>query len=394
MLLLDLTHTSHTRARTGIQRIGRVLHRELAGQALSVTHDPFLRAWRPLETWELANLADAAPVTKRGAHWPASARWRGRWQRLVGHRRNRVLAGPFSGAIVFEVLSPRTARHLPELFAQVVGPRVAVFHDAIALRLPELTPPATVARFPAYLHELLLFDGVAAVSEDSRRTLEDYWDWLGVDARPVTTTLPLGIDRPALSARSAPAIRPPESRPVVLSVGSLEGRKNHLALLEACEQLWSRGIDFELRLIGLPQRQTGQSALARLNTLQAQGRPLRYDGATDDATLAAAYAECAFTVYPSLMEGFGLPVLESLAHGKPCICSARGALGESAAGGGCFALDQVDAPSLADAIGALLTAPAQRANLAVQASARSFRSWTDYARDLSQWTRSLTPRRS
>jgi len=47
-----------------------------------------------------------------------------------------------------------------------------------------------------------------------------------------------------------------------------------------------------------------------------------------------------FTVYPSLMEGFGIPILESLWHGKPCVCGGNGALGEVARGGGCLIVDQ------------------------------------------------------
>ena len=205
--------------------------------------------------------------------------------------------------------------------------------DALALKLPEITPAKTVGRFPAYLQELLTFDGVAAISEDSRQTLLDYWRWLEAPHPPPVTVIPLGIEPPPpSSARHAPS---PLQLPVILSVGSLEGRKNHVALLDACERLWSAGTTFELRLIGLAHPQTGRAALEKIRALQAMGRPLCYDGPVDDATLEAAYAGCAFTVYPSLIEGFGLPVLESLARGKPCVCSGQGALGESARGGGC-----------------------------------------------------------
>jgi glycosyltransferase involved in cell wall biosynthesis len=105
-----------------------------------------------------------------------------------------------------------------------------------------------------------------------------------------------------------------------------------------------------------------------------------------------AYAACAFTVYPSLVEGFGLPVIESLAHGRPCICSGRGALGESARGGGCVSLDVVEAGSIADAIARLLASPAEVAALTSAARARTFRTWVDYARELAAWTQSLTRR--
>jgi glycosyltransferase involved in cell wall biosynthesis len=174
-----------------------------------------------------------------------------------------------------------------------------------------------------------------------------------------------------------------------LSVGSVEGRKNHLALLDACEQLWSDGAQFELRLIGLSHPQTGRAALNRLRALQAAGRPLRYDGPASDADLTAAYHACTFTIYPSMIEGFGLPVIESLAHGKPCVCSARGALGESARGGGCVALDSVDAPGLAAAMRRLLENPAEISALTAAARARTFRTWSDYAAEITGWARGL-----
>ena len=106
-------------------------------------------------------------------------------------------------------------------------------------------------------------------------------------------------------------------------------------------------------------------------------------------SLAAAYAECAFTVYPSIAEGFGLPVIESLAHGRPCVCSARGALGELSLLGGCVPLASVDASSLAAAIAELLASPAERARLAADAQARKFKRWNEYARELTTWMRTL-----
>ncbi len=396
-VLLDLSHTSHTRARTGIQRVTRSLLAALGNSARPITHDPHLGAWRPLEAWELANLAAESAAGQRGARWPLGARLRGRARRFLGggsalSRQLAELSSATSASLVVpEVFSPGVAAALPALLAAVRGPRVALFHDAIALKYPELTPTKTVARFPAYLRELLLFDGIAAISEESRTTLLDYWRWLGVTAAPPVQTIPLG-----LAVSHFHAIRENASGgapPVVLSVGSIEGRKNHLALLDACERLWADGARFELRLIGLAHPQTGRAALGRLRALQAAGRPLRYDGPVGDAEVDTAYAGCAFTVYPSLMEGFGLPVFESLAHGRPCICSARGALGEAARDGGCIALDTVDATSLAAAIGRLLQTPGEVATLAAVANARKFRPWSDYATELTTWMHAL-PRRA
>ena len=389
--LLDLTHTSHTRARTGVQRVARSVAATLGDRAQPITFDPYRGAWRRLAAWEEANLAAQAPARKRGARWPLLARLR---SRLAGRAPQGGLLGPGpgeAGLLVPEIFSPAVAAGLPALFAQVRGPRVAVFHDAIALQLPELTPVKSVARFPAYLAELLVFDGVAAVSEDSRRVLVDYWKRLGAAAPPPVVAIPLAVDLPVPAGPLAAAAG--AAPPTVLCVASLEGRKNQAALLEACERLWAGGARFELRLIGLAQKETGGAALEKIAELRRAGRPVRYDGPVDDATLFQAYRECAFTVYPSLLEGFGLPVLESLSYGRPCICAGHGALGEAARGGGCLTLGAVDAPSLAAAIGGLLGDNARLVQLAAEARSRRFKTWPDYVRELSDWSATL-PRKS
>lgn len=382
-ILLDLSHTSHTRARTGIQKVARSLAAALGPRAIPLTYDPYQRSWRGLQAWEVENVAATAPALKRGARWPVAARLRGRVSRFLS-RPAPALPSETDGLVVPELFSPAVASALPALFASTKGPRVAVFHDAIALKLPEFAPPKTVARFPAYLRELLAFDGIAAVSDDSRTTLLQYWEWLGVAEQPEVRTIPLGIEPPARRDASVTDTAAP-GPPVVLCVGSIEGRKNHTALLEACEQLWSRGLQFQLHLVGLAHAETGRAAIERLRTLQAAGRNVRYDGPVADAAIAAAYAGCTFTVYPSVMEGFGLPVLESLSHGKPCICAGFGALGESATGGGCLTLPSLDAAALAAGIHELLTKTSTLERLSAEACGRSFRTWSDYVADLTTW---------
>jgi glycosyltransferase involved in cell wall biosynthesis len=382
--LLDLTHTSHTRACTGIQRVVRSLRAALAQRARAVCFDPYASAWRPLEPWEERTLSAADAAGSRGSRWPLRARVTGRLRRLSG--RARPLAeGAAGGVLVPEIFSPEVAAALPALFAAAHGPRVALFHDALALQLPEFTPRSNVARFPSYLRELLQFDGIAAVSEASRVCLLDYWRWLGATRLPDVVALPLGID-PAPAPGDA---APPGGVPVVLCVGSIEGRKNHAALLDACETLWSSGAAFELRMVGLANPETGSAALAKLGRLRASGRPVRHDGPVTDQALEAAYRDCAFTVYPSIAEGFGLPVAESLARGKPCLCRTQGALGEVARGGGCLSLGAAGPAEIASALARLLASPSERSALAAEARGRRFKPWSDYAAALLDWAGTL-----
>jgi glycosyltransferase involved in cell wall biosynthesis len=308
-------------------------------------------------------------------------------QRVIGASTAALPAA--QGLIVPEIFAPETARAFSKLFPKIKGPKVAVFHDAIALKFPELTPVKTVARFPGYLQELLQFDGIAAVSEDSRQTLQSYWKWLGVSRSPPVQTIALAAPKPSARGASSESTETGK-RPIhILCVGSIEGRKNHLALLDAAEMLWQKGLSFRLQLIGLSHPDTGRAALDRIRSLQQAGRAVQSDGAVDEAALEQAYADCDFTVYPSLMEGFGLPVLESVHHGKPCVCSARGALGEAARGGGCVTCDSSDAEALAKAMETLLTDSALRQKLSFEAAARPGRSWETYSDELFAFVESL-----
>src|SRR4051812_23619673 len=119
-LLLDLSHTSHTRARTGIQRVTRSLYAALGKRAVGITYDPHRRAWRELEPWEKANLGGQAPAQKRGAQWPVTAQIRGAGRRWLGSRQpldhNLVpIAEKAAGLIVPEVFSAQVARALSPL---------------------------------------------------------------------------------------------------------------------------------------------------------------------------------------------------------------------------------------------------------------------------------------
>jgi glycosyltransferase involved in cell wall biosynthesis len=388
-LLFDLSHTSHTRARTGVQRVARSLRTALGEQALCVCFDPYERAWRPLSKAEELTLDSTAPATGRASRWSLAASLRGRMRRLrkkkdaLSALAPRAGDGP-DGVLVSEIFSPGVARALPQLFAASQGPRVALFHDAIALQHPEYTSRGTVTRFPAYLQELLQFDGVAAVSEASRQSLLDYWGWLGVSRAPEVRAIPLGLDLPAAETGA-----PPAGEPTILCVGSIEGRKNHLGLLEACEALWAKGLRFQLHLVGLAQAETGGPALKLIAALKAAGRPIGYGGPTDERALEEAYRGASFTVYPSFSEGFGLPVTESLARGRPCLCRFVGALGEIARGGGCVDLGDASPAAIAAAVEELLLSPARLAALSEAARSRRLKTWPEYAAELLAWMQSL-----
>ena len=83
-----------------------------------------------------------------------------------------------------------------------------------------------------------------------------------------------------------------------------------------------------------------------------------------------------------MVEGFGLPVIESLWFGRPCICANFSVMAENAAGGGCLTTDVRDPEALAAAILQLAESPELRRKIAAEAVTRPLKSWADYAEEV------------
>lgn len=257
----------------------------------------------------------------------------------------------------------------------------AIFADAIPLKHPRITWPHSVARHPGYMKMLAQFDRVWAISEASRSELVDYWRWLDLAPTPPVAVLPLGADldrtpRRTQADEAAPVL------PRLLCVGILEPRKNQLFLLEVCEELWRSGLRFELHLVGRVNPHFGGPVLGRIKSLRSQEPGLRYHEAAPDAELRRLYGLARATVCPTIAEGCGLPLLESLWHGVPCICSDLPVLRENADGGGCVPVRLNDRGAWIEALRRVLTDDAAHAQLAAEARARRLPTWAEAARIL------------
>jgi glycosyltransferase involved in cell wall biosynthesis len=269
-------------------------------------------------------------------------------------------------------------------FTEVLNARpcrfAAIFHDAIPLKHPHITWPQSVARHPEYLKLLSRFDRVWAVSEASRQELIGFWRWQGIEVMPRVDVLALGADFNA----SPRVVRREQlsAVPSVLCVGILEPRKNQLFLLEVCEALWAEGLKFDLHVVGRANPHFGAPILARIKTARKKFPGLKYHPAANDGDVAALYATARATVFPTIAEGCGLPLLESLWMGVPCVCSDLPVLRENAEGGGCVAVPLNDAAAWKSALRRMLTDDAAQARLAKEAAKRALPTWTDAAQTL------------
>jgi glycosyltransferase involved in cell wall biosynthesis len=165
---------------------------------------------------------------------------------------------------------------------------------------------------------------------------------------------------------STPATRLPEAG-FVLAVGTLEPRKNLPRLVEAY-RLLPEAVQREHPLVVVGD--LGWRTDATLTALASLGNRCTVLGKVPDATLAELYRRCAMFCYPSLYEGFGLPVLEAMAAGAAVLTSNVSSLPE--VGGDAVAyVDPLDVAAIAAALSELLSDPQRRATLGAAARARA-----------------------
>jgi len=170
----------------------------------------------------------------------------------------------------------------------------------------------------------------------------------------------------------------------VLCVGSSEPRKNHSGLLYACELLWQEGLDFHLDLVAT-RSWSNQEELEVFARLKRRGRPVNWHSEISDDQLRALYLSSDVFAFPSLHEGFGLPVIEALSVGLPVVTGRHGATGQSAVDGGCLLIDPNSDAELVNALRELITNLDLRNDLRAAALRRPSRSWQDFAYEVTEY---------
>lgn len=257
------------------------------------------------------------------------------------------------------------------------GKAVVTIHDVSFLRFPEMAEARNRRHLQASMRATVRrADAVITDSEFSAREIESM---LGVE-RERLFAVHLGV---------GPRFRPQEpqqaagtrarlglERPYLLTVGTVEPRKNLEFLVDVFERM--AGFDGDLVVAGRAGWHTGP-ILARLRTSPRAARIRRLDAVTD-ADLPGLYAGAALFVLPSLYEGFGLPPLEAMACGTPVLSSAGGSLPE-VLGPAAHIMPGFDADAWAGEADALLQDDTRRAALAAAGLERAAQfTWTETAR--------------
>jgi glycosyltransferase involved in cell wall biosynthesis len=224
-------------------------------------------------------------------------------------------------------------KDLAYLFAQkrLVGFKALLFcYDVIPVKFPHLCVGDVASKFAKYFSDLAwCADQVLCISECSRKDLTQLLTSLGTPL-PLMGIIKLGCDIQAfISDYSAPDVAELLGRSYILFVSTIERRKNHETLYRAYTRLIDSGmIDLPLLVfVGMPG--WGVNDLLADLRLDPRIQPyIRILNHVSDNDLAYLYRGAYFTVYPSLYEGWGLPVAESLAYGKFCLASNAASISE------------------------------------------------------------------
>jgi len=233
----------------------------------------------------------------------------------------------------------------------------ATIYDMTCRLMPELHTAANIQADESLAKNVLArADRLIAISENSR---QDAARLLGLDAGRIEVIYP-GVPEVYFGAQARPS-----EKPYVLYLGTIEPRKNVDTLLDAWQSFRLRH-DFDLIVAGA-SGWAGEKTLARLG---AKPNGVRYLGYVPEDELPGLTAGATAFVYPSLYEGFGLPVAQAMAAGVPVITSNTSCLPE-VAGRGALLVDPHSAAEIQGAMEKVLESPSLQQELRTAGVARA-----------------------
>lgn len=330
---------------------------------------------------------DSLPITGNVVHRPAPVSER--WLYRLWYRARIPLP-------VQTILGPIDLYHSPDFVLPPVSggiPTILTVHDLSFLRYPATFPDKLVA----YLNRVVPWSIRRAthVLADSMSTGDDLQAFWGV-AEDKITVLYSGVNerfKPVTDEAEKAAVRARlglGDEPLILAVGTVQPRKNYPFLIRAFRPVADR-YPHTLAIAG-GQGWLSEALPAEIERQGLAGR-VRLIGFVEDADLPALYSTADLLAFPTLYEGFGLPLLEAMACGTPVISSDASSLPEVARSDGSEAailISPHDEAAWSREMIRLLSDPELRSRLIAAGFAQASRfSWQATARQLAALYRTL-----
>lgn len=306
-LWVDISVISRRDAGTGIQRVVRALLTEL--QASSIAG------------WRVQPVVATPRQPYRAVSWQNATVAPEEYPRMEPQAGDIFLGLDLSAHIV-----PRHQRQMAAWKSH--GLKLAfVIYDLLPLQHPDWFSAKLVRAFRRWIKSVaILADQVFCISHPVKQDFDDFMQSrYGLQPGTISANVfPLGADIQA----SQPSTGLPEGfaeklnsigrGKAALMVGTIEPRKGYGQILDAFEHLWVRGRTHKLVFVGRPGWMT-ESLQHRITANTHLGdRLFWFDNASDEA-LNTLYENCAGVIVASYAEGYGLPLLEALGHGKPVL---------------------------------------------------------------------------
>lgn len=249
---------------------------------------------------------------------------------------------PFSADYIF---------HSPNfMLPPFTGKKVATFHDLSVFKYPEFHPEARVLLLkPEIIKSAEEADHIITDSEAVKREVVEYFARSPQDVTAIPLASSLGGERPDQAFLKTFLDRHGLSNEhFFLFVSTIEPRKNIDRILDAYESLPEKTQQqYPLVLTGSSGWKS-EGVLKRIDTLGQNGL-VHYLGYSSDAELRCLYATARALIFPSIYEGFGLPIIEAQAMGLPVVTSKVSCMPEVAGDAALF-VDPFDAESIAAAL--------------------------------------------
>ncbi len=242
-----------------------------------------------------------------------------------------------------------------------------IYYDSIPLKRKELSLNAPIHR--EYMQYLKSVDLIIPISQYSADDFLELSEKIKVVHLPAESTL---------SSRERSFTR--VNNNLILSVGSITTHKNQLSLVKAFDRLCvkNKKFNWRLRLIG----NVSMDVKNELDRYLEKNKKIEFRVNASEKVLVESYKECSFTVFPSLEEGFGLPIVESLWFAKPCICADFGAMNEVASIGGTINVNTANVNILEESILTLINDEIKLHELQKEAINAKLKNWLDYGQEI------------
>jgi glycosyltransferase involved in cell wall biosynthesis len=252
-----------------------------------------------------------------------------------------------------------------------------IFYDATPTIRPELSHMAS--KHQSYMRAILQADFIFPISDFSKEQLTSFAMDQAIDISNciIKTThlayLPTDISSEKLEHNQNHDL---PAEPFILSVGSITQHKNQLTLIKAFIDFKKENPKNNCKLV-LCGNLSSELKQPTSKLIKNRSDVLIFEKKSN-AFIGLAYSQCLFTVFPSTMEGFGLPIIESLYYNKPCITANFGAMAEVAGDKGCLLINTCKQTQLTEAITLLLLNKQVYTTKTTEAENRLIDNWDDY----------------